>query len=205
MPEPQTPPADGQQGSGEPGNQPAAGQPTPPQKPERTFTQSELDAIVQDRIARAKPADYDEAKAALQREKEREEGEKTELQKAQDAAAEAARERDEAKQTAARERLAARIEVEAARQGADSDLVLAVLGQQADLKLDDVKSAVEKLLEDKPHLKLNGVPRKQGGEFGGQGHQTIAEEIAALEAKGDRDSLAQARRLKTGQALGIIK
>lgn len=51
---------------------------------ERTFTQSELDAIVRDRLAREKGkyADYDELKAKATKFDEVEEASKTELQKA---------------------------------------------------------------------------------------------------------------------------
>ena len=51
---------------------------------ERTFTQSELDAIVGDRLKRerAKYADYDEAKAALDELTQLKEASKSELQKA---------------------------------------------------------------------------------------------------------------------------
>ena len=53
-------------------------------EPERTFTQSELDAIVGDRLKRerAKYADYDEAKAALDELNQLKEASKSELEKA---------------------------------------------------------------------------------------------------------------------------
>lgn len=53
-------------------------------KPERTFTQSELDAIVQDRLAREKSkyADYEELKTKATKLDEVEEAQKSELQKA---------------------------------------------------------------------------------------------------------------------------
>lgn len=57
---------------------------------ERTFTQTELDAIVRDRLAREKGkyADYDEIKAKALKFDEAEEANKTELQKATDRVAE---------------------------------------------------------------------------------------------------------------------
>ena len=63
--------------------------PTPEPAPARTFTQEELDRIVQDRLARAKreePADYKELKAQAAKWAEYEESQKTELEKAQNAA-----------------------------------------------------------------------------------------------------------------------
>lgn len=184
---------------------------TPPQTPapqtpeagdKATFTQADVDRILKERLARAVPADYEALKEKAGRLDQIEEAQKTELQKAQDAAKKAADERDAAKAEAARERLAARIESEAARQGADSDLVLAVLLQQADLTIDGVKDAVTKLLKDKPNLKVTRTPATSGGEFGGEDHKTMAENIAALEKKGDRESLAEARRLKIEMATG---
>lgn len=58
-------------------------------QPERTFTQSELDAIVKDRLAREKGkyADYEELKSKAAKYDERTEAEKTELQKATERAA----------------------------------------------------------------------------------------------------------------------
>lgn len=54
------------------------------EQPERTFTQSELDAIVKDRLAREKGkyADYEELKAKATKFDEAEEANKSELQKA---------------------------------------------------------------------------------------------------------------------------
>ena len=53
-------------------------------EPERTFTQAEMDAIIGDRLKRerAKYADYDEAKAALDELNQLKEASKSELEKA---------------------------------------------------------------------------------------------------------------------------
>lgn len=58
-------------------------------EPEKTFTQSQLDAIVADRLKRAegKYADYEDLKAKARKLDELTEAEKSDLQKAQDAAA----------------------------------------------------------------------------------------------------------------------
>lgn len=57
-------------------------------EPGKTFTQEQLDAIVQDRLARerAKYTDYDDLKAKAEKFDRIEENSKTELQKAQDSA-----------------------------------------------------------------------------------------------------------------------
>lgn len=59
---------------------------TPSNEPERTFTQSELNAIIGDRLAqeRKKYADYDELKGKAAKFDEAEEASKTELQKAKE-------------------------------------------------------------------------------------------------------------------------
>ena len=171
----------------------------------KTFTQADLDRIVADRVARAKPADYDDAKAALEREKARIEGEKTELQKATDEAATAARERDEARSEAAATKREAAIMLEAFRQGADAELVVMALKESPEIKLDKgevkgVEEAVKALQEKKPNLKVGG-PTASGGHFGGADTTTVAETIAALERKGDPASLAEARELKIAQMI----
>lgn len=59
---------------------------TPSEEPERTFTQSELNAILGDRLAqeRKKYADYEELKGKAQKYDQAEEASKTELQKEQE-------------------------------------------------------------------------------------------------------------------------
>lgn len=203
MPEVQAPPADGTQGDG--------GTQTPPEggntqtTGDRTFTQADLDRIVADRVARAKPADYDEAKAALEEKKRREEGEKTDLQKAQDELTQTKAERDEAQRRADETLRQAAVQIEALKQGADEELVALALAGDTSIEVKDgevkgAKEAVEKLLERKPNLKTGGT-RQSGGEFGGRDGTTVAEQIAALESKGDKASIAEARRLKIAQGL----
>lgn len=204
MPETGTPPADGTtgaEGTGTP--DPKAGDTNPATG--KTFTQAELDAIVQDRVARAKPADYDEAKQALAEKKAREEGEKTDLQKAKDRETELTGERDAARREADEVKRSAAVQIEALKQGADEELVALALAGDTSIEVKDgkvtgAKEAVEKLLERKPNLKTGGT-RQSGGEFGGTDGTTVAEEIAALEKKGDKESMAKARQLKIAQHL----
>jgi len=214
MPEPQAPASGTPAEGGQTPETPAAGTPAAaaPQTPEAgndnatvTLTQAELDKMIQDRAireTRSKFGDYDALKQKAEQFDQLEESQKTELQKAQDAATAAAKERDEAKAEAARERLAARIESEAARQGGDGELILAVLSQQADLEVDGVKDAVAKLLKDKPNLKVAQKSGRSGGEFGGGDNPTAKDTIAQLRAKGDKDSLREARALEIEIAMG---
>jgi len=70
-------------------NNTTAQQATTAQEPEKTFTQSELDAIIGDRLKREreKYSDYESIKAKAAKYDETEEANKTELQKATDKAA----------------------------------------------------------------------------------------------------------------------
>lgn len=192
----------GAQGAGDGG---AQGSPVPKPDAGRTFTQAELDAIVQDRVARAKPADYDALKTKAGEYDKLKEGEKSDLQKAQDAAAQATTERDAALRTAQEAQRSAAIQVEALKQGGDEELVALALATDDTVKVENgavvgAKEAVEKLLERKPNLKV-GQGRQSGGEFGGNDGTTVAEKIAALETKGDKASMSEARRLKIAQHL----
>jgi hypothetical protein len=189
------------------GTQVTASVTTPePQVPAgKTFTQADLDRIVAERVARAKPADYDEAKAALEELNARKEGEKTELQKLQEAKVEADRERDEARSEAAATKREAAIMLEAVQQGADAELVVLALKDSPDIKLvkgevEGAKEAVEKLLEKKPNLKVGG-PTRSGGSFEGANTSTVAEEIAALEREGTPEAIRKARDLKISQMI----
>lgn len=194
MPDPTTPPADGQQGTPQ-----DAGAGAPPAKPEKTFTQAELDAILEARLKRAVPPDYEELKAIAAKAKEKEDQEKTDLQKAQEAAALAEKTAREAVEKAnARIRRAAIIEEATAQGAADNEVVIALLASDPDITVEDdgavkgAKKAVAELLKSKPFLARQGGTAS-GGQFGGQQHQSIDEKIAAAEAKGD---WAEARRLK---------
>lgn len=174
-------------------------------KPDRTFTQADVDRIVQDRVSRAVPADYQTAKDALDRENARKEGEKSDLQKAQDAAKASDEKATAADRRADEAARTAEIRIEAMKQGGDEELVALALATDATIMVKDgavvgAKEAVEKLLERKPNLKV-GANRTSGGEFGGKDETTVQEQITALEAKGDRESMAEARRLKIAQQI----
>jgi hypothetical protein len=213
MPESTTPPADGTTGTpaatGD-GTQsqtpaPTAGDTNP--QTGKTFTQEELNQIVADRVARAKPADYDEAKAAMAELNSIKEGQKTDLQKAQEAAESRKQERDSARSELNAARRTAEIRIEALKQGADEELTMALLANDATIKVEDGRvvgaaEAVAALIERKPNLKTGGT-RQSAGEFGGNDGATVAEKIAALEREGTKDSLREARRLKIRQGLSL--
>lgn len=208
MPETQTPPADGTTGT--PEGQEGAGQPDPKvgdQNPQtgKTFTQADVDRIVAERVARAKPDDYDEAKAALAREKAREEGEKTELQKAQDALNERTAERDSARGDLRTANRITELRLEALRQGADEEIVIALLKDSKAVTVSDgqvvgAKEAVANLIEQKPNVKTGGG-RQSAGEFGGNDNQSVAARIAQLESSAKPEDRREAFRLKIGQGL----
>lgn len=205
MSENSTTPADA--GAGTPGADAAgaeAGNQPDPKAAERTFTQSELDAIVADRVKRAVPKDYESAKEKAAKLDSIEEQSKTDLQKANESATMSAKERDEARAEAAQIRRETAIQLEAARQGADSEIALALLSSSdaisigKDGKITGAKEAVEALIVSKPNVRVSaiGAGHANGGEFGGNDQKSLAEQIQTLEAKGDRQSLSEARRLK---------
>lgn len=100
-------------------------QPTP-----KTFTQEEVNAIVEKRVARVKatpPSDYEDLKAKAARLDELEQANKSELEKATDAAAKAKALRDEWKakfeELEARTQRADAIRAAAAEYGVDADML----------------------------------------------------------------------------------
>lgn len=170
-----------------------------------TLTQEQLDAIIERRLAKAKDPATEEA-ARQWRAHEASQQSEAERLKAQQAAVDAAA---EAKIKAADQRLkSADIRLEAARQGVRPealDLVVDRLLASEEIEVDDkgdvkgTATAVTALVKSHDYLKTpkgETPPPKSGGEFGGTDGQTIDGKIAELEAKGDRASLQEARRLK---------
>ncbi len=153
---PEETPTPGQQTDGQDGQQ--GGQ--QPGQSDRTFSQSELDRIVQDRLARErnKYADYDDLRAKASRLDEIEQANASDLEKAQKRAEEAeARAKTAAERATSALRRAA-VVAEATRAGAvDPDAVLALLPPDAVTVGDDgqvtgAEDAVRALLEQKPYL-----------------------------------------------------
>ena len=200
-------------------------------KPEsKTFTQEELDRIVQDRLARAKkdaPSDdeIESLKASAARLAEIEEANRSELEKAAARAEKAEKDRDEAltlvDQTKGQLNAVHRknaIFAAASEAGADAEIVHALLatsdfkvtsGENTfEVTLDDsgqvagAKEAVSALIELK---NIAGTTTPPGPGDGGPRTpvpaQTIGEQIAAAEAAGDTDT---AMSLKSQRLASLV-
>lgn len=143
----------------------------------KSFTQADVDRIVQERLARAKPpADYDDLKAAAQRLEEIEAANKSDLEKAQTRADEAEKRAEQAQNRANDALRRAAVMSAATTAGAiDADAVIAMLDQDAvtigdDGQVTGAEEAVKALLESKPYLvgTSNGEPVKKSVADGGQ-------------------------------------
>lgn len=198
-------PEDGDEGATGKAPDAGAGAPAGGSEPKKLeFTQDELDRIIADRVARAKPKDYDDLVKLRDAKAAADEKEKSDLQKEKDArvAAEAKAAETEAK--ANRILVKAAITTEAAAQNAaDADTVFALLAGDESITVDGetvkgAKQAVKKLLEDKPFLVKTTTAGASGGEFGGNDAKTIAEKIKEAESKGDWST---ARQLKLAQVV----
>lgn len=170
-------------------------------KPPKTFTQDELDAILEARLKRAVPADYEELKALKAANDAKAEAEKTELQAAKDEAA-AAKALGQAATAKAHTALrkAAIISEATSQNAVDTDAVVALLASNQDVTVDadgnvtGAKAAVKALLTDKPFLAKAGTPGASGGEFRGTDPKTIKDKIADLERQAADTKLSAAER-----------
>lgn len=179
---------------------PDAGGTTPPEK---TFTQAEMEAILGERLRRVKP-DPELARKAAEFDR-LQEGQKTELEKAQEKATKAEARAAEAEARANQRLIRAEIVAQATAQNAvDPDTIVALLGANESITVDDdgnvsgAKEAVKALLKEKAFLTKTGTVGggPSGGEFGGVDQGTLPERIAALERAG---KFAEARDLKIQQ------
>ena len=152
-------------------------QPTP-----KTFTQEEVNAIVEKRVARVKatpPADYDELREKAAKFDELQEANKSELEKATDAAAKAKAARDEWKakyeELEAKAQRAEAIRAAAAEYGVDADMLARMEG--------DVE-------ENAKFLKAREDARPKFGDMHDGGEQPSAgktlEEIRAIKDPQER-------------------
>lgn len=141
-------------------------------KPEKTFTQAELDRHIADRLARQKAqfGDYDDLKSKASKFDELEQAQKSELEREREARAAAEAAAAKANETATETLRRAAIIAEAAKAGAvDPDAAYALLEDKAALVVEDgkvagVADAVAALLEAKPYLKAQqGSQRGSGG------------------------------------------
>lgn len=147
------------------------------EKGERTFTQAELDAILADRLVRerSKYAGFDDLKAKAEKWAEFEESQKSETQKAIEAAQKAQQERDAAIQAGNTAMIKAKFLAVAASQGAEHPEDAYLLAQKNGVAIDDegnvtgVDTAVQALIDAK-RLPLSGkptAPKLDGGAGGG--------------------------------------
>lgn len=173
-------------------------------KPERTFTQTELDRHIADRLVRQKAqfADYDELKTRASKLDEIEAAQKTELEKAQERTAQLEKQAADATQLAADNALRAAVISEAARKNVvDPDAVLAMLDKSL-LELDDsgapknLSDAIDSLLQAKPYL-AGTRPTTGSADLGARGSsapgQLSREDISALSAAGKHAEILQAK------------
>jgi hypothetical protein len=166
-----------------PAAEPEAGNtPAPPDPKDKTFTQAELDQIVADRLKRerAKHADYDDLKQKASRLDEIEAASKSDLEKEREAREAAERTATEATERANNTLRRAAIVAEAAKQGADPDLVVALLKERdfkvakgdeeftvtigKDGEVAGTEGAVQALVAEKPSLAgAQPAPEFDGG------------------------------------------
>lgn len=164
----------------------------------KTFTQEELDRILQDRIARerSKYGDYDTLKAQAGKLQALEDAQKTELQKAQEAAQRLQAERDAAIQAATDRLIQAAFIEAAAKHGVLHARDAFLLADKAGIQVTetgDVQGVDEavKSLVDAGRLVLNDrrkAPPLDGGTGGGGRPDAVAkltqEEIAIAQKMG---------------------
>lgn len=173
---------------------------------DKTFTQADVDRIVQERVARVKtdpPADYDDLKSKAAEFDKLQEANKSDLEKERTARETAERERDEARTAAKETRLNSAILAEASkadRKVVDPEAVLQLL-DRSKLEIDDagnptnIAEAMDSLLAEKKYLAGGGAhvtDVDQGARGNKEQLQSTegmsADEIAAAVADGRLDS-----------------
>lgn len=158
--------------------------PTPPAPPEgdggspdegKTFTQADVDRIVQDRLTRerSKFADYDNLKTKASEFDKLQSEQMSELEKAQERAAAAEKAKTEAEIEARQARTEAAVIAVAAGKVVDPDAAFRLIDPSQitygdDGKPTNVTELLDQLIEDKPWLKP-GLPPVAGEKPAGQG------------------------------------
>lgn len=159
------------------------GEESNPAANEKTFTQADLDRIVQERLARVKaepPADYDDLKKAAERLAEIEAANATDIERAQKAAQDAAAEAEQLRQRVAtfeaqeltrkqREQIIAAAKDTASDPEVVADLLLARNAVTLDDagQVTDADTAVKALLDATPSLaKAPAAPQRMGAGVG---------------------------------------
>ena len=176
-------------GDGQQGNEPTGGN-------DRTFSQSEVNRIVEDRLRReqAKYADYDDLKAKADKFDAQEEANKSELQKANEA----------------NQKLASQL-AEQKHSGlvANACLKHGIPAEFADLVTGDDEESIDKAAEKVAKLVAGAQGRStsgrekhpldgEGNQPGGKGSMSIREQIAAAEKNGDYQTSMTLKSLMLG-------
>lgn len=155
----------------------------PPSGGERTFSQSEVNRIVEDRLRReqAKYADYDDLKAKADKFDEQEEANKSELQKANEANQKLASQLAEQKHSGL-------VANACLKHGIPAEFADLVTGDDEE-SIDKTAEKVAKLVSTQGQPPASGRIRHpldgEGNQPGGHGSMSIREQIAAAEKKGD--------------------
>lgn len=164
---------------------------------ERTFTQSELNAVVTDRLARerAKYEGFDDLKKKSEKWDELEEAQKTETQKAIEAQQRAEADRDSAIKQANETLIRAAFLAEAGRQGAEHPEDAYLLAKRDGVKLEDgqvigVDAAVQSIIDDK-RLTLSGKPKAPNLDGGAGSGNRASDQLPAL----SEQEIAMARKM----------
>ena len=163
----------------------------------RTFTQAELDAIITDRLSRQKAqfADYGDLKDRAERWAKFEEAQKSELQKANERAEQAEREKDAALSTAQEQLVKARFIAEASAQDVANPDDAYLLANRSAVDVDEAGNIVGvdlavKALVDAGRLPLRTKPKAPGldggagsGSRGGDGLPNLSAQEEAVARK----------------------
>lgn len=177
---------------------------------DKTFTQAEVDRIVQERVARVKttpPEDYEDLKAAKERLDEIEASNKSDLEKAQARTAQLEREKAAAEERAQRTLVNSAIVAEAAKRGIDTDIAVAMIDRSSveydsDGAPTNIATAMDSLLEAKPNLAAKEDARgsaDQGARNGNGATQLTREQLNNL-SPDDR-----VKALKEGRLDNVLK
>jgi len=201
------PPANPPVPTPEPTPEPPNPEPTP--EPDKSFSQADVDRIVQARLKQAEPR-YAELRDKAEKFDTLQSEQQSDLEKAQTEAEQAKQERDDAVSRARQQALKAAVVAEAAKQGAvDADAVVALLPQDAVMIGDDgevtgAEEAVKALLEQKQFLAGN-TPQPGPGDGGARTPaqpKDLDAQIAEAEAKGDVNTSLELKSQKLAQSMG---
>jgi hypothetical protein len=197
--------------TGEPNNDPPKGDPpkgTPPA--ERTFSQADLDRIVQERVARERQkfSDYEDLKGKAAKFDEFEQAQKTELERAQERVAKAEQDAIAAQQAAQESMFRAAVVAEGAKRNVvDPDAAVALIDRAAITFGDDgtptgVEGAFDSLLTQRPWLtgQRPSVPSADQGARGGANADQLSRE--ALEQMTPEQTVEAYRKGQLRQVTG---